>query len=151
MIQLATSIVWMFCSVMMSPDSSREEPPARSTALGVARPGMLGLVLEWVLGVIGGFTEHEPSDGAGMHATQGLDEELVRPGLEVHQEAQAVGRRLGRALLDRLAAGHVDRDGLGEVDVLSGSDGIRCLGRMEEGRALDGDRVEFLLEQAPVA
>jgi hypothetical protein len=34
--------------------------------------------------------------------------------------------------------------------VFSGSDGIGRLGRMEEGRALDGDRVEFLLEQSAV-
>ena len=87
MIQLATSSVWMFCSVMMSPDDSRTAPQARRRLSGSSER-VLGLRLERVLGVIRGLAEREAPDRAVVHATQGFDEQLVGPGLEVHEEAQ---------------------------------------------------------------
>ena len=55
------------------------------------------------------------------------------------------------ALADGQAAGHVDGDGLGDVDVLAGLDGGRRLLGMEVGRGLDDHGVELALQEFLVA
>ena len=111
---------------------------------------MLGLFLERVLCVIDGFAEGERPDGAAVHTSHGFDEQLVGPGLKIHEKAPPAGRGSSRTLFDRRAAWHIHGDRLGEVDVLARRYGVGRLRRVEYG-GVDSHRVQLLLEQPAVA
>ena len=91
------------------------------------------------------------ADLAVVHGLDGLLVELVGAGLEIHEEAELLRGGLLAALGDGEAAGHVHRDGLGQIDMLAGVDGRGGLLGMEVGRAFDDHGVELLLQQLAVA
>ena len=103
-----------------------------------------------IFGVVRRFAEDERAERTAVNAAHGFDERRGGTRLEIDQEASLAGRRLLRALLDRHAAGHVNGGGLGQVYVLAGGDGVGRLDWMEERRALNGDGVELLLQQAAI-
>ena len=71
-----------------------------------------------------------------MDALGGADEEFVVPGLEIDKHAEFAIRFAG-GLFDAQTAGHVDRDGLGQIDMLPRGQRILDLDRVEVRRAGD--------------
>src|SRR5207247_2061592 len=100
---------------------------------------------------VGRLAADDAADVAGTRALDGLPVERIGPGLEVDQEAPPHLRGLAPALLYQAAAGHVYRDRLGEVHVLSRLHRVFGLPGMEVGRALDHDRVDVALQHATIA
>jgi hypothetical protein len=88
--------------------------------------------------VIGALTEGKVAKGfLLMHAPQRLHVERVHPRLEIDQEAAFLLPGGLAAVLNAQAPRDVDRNGLGEIDVLAGVDaGGRLLG-VEVGRGND--------------
>ena len=114
-----------------------EDPVAQARRRGALR----GLRLQ-AAGVVVDVPEHRRADVAAMHARGRFAKERVAARLEVHEH---VARRPCGfdGTLDREAAGHVDRDRLGQVEVLAGlQHGNRLLG-MEVRRAFDGHGIEL--------
>ena len=85
-----------------------------------------------------------------MHGLHRVLIELVGARLEIHLEAELFRGGLLAALGNGLAAGHIDGNGLGEIDMLAGLDRGGGLFGMEIRRALDDDRVELLLQQLAI-
>ena len=63
------------------------------------------------------------------------------------KQSPFVGRLLA-ALLDGLAAGNIDGDRLGQIDMLTRGHGRLSLLGMEIGRRLDHDRIQVLFQQS---
>ena len=72
--------------------------------------------------VIGGLAGDHGADVAGMHAAHRFLIELAGSGLEIDQHHALLLGPLAARLGHRLAAGHVDGDRLGGVDVAAGID-----------------------------
>ena len=151
MIQFMTSSVWMFCSVMMSPEYSRERPHPRRHAFRGPRSGGFDLLEERILGVIGRLAEDERA-----RARRACTRRMASMNGSVARVWKST--RKHRWLAVAFAAlcsivmqpGTSTADRLGQVDVLARGHRVGGLDRMEERRALDRHRVELLLEQPAI-
>ncbi len=96
--------------------------------------------------MVGRLAEGEIAQGALVDSPDGLDVELVRPGLEIDEEAEPLFSRLAAALFDRDAAGHVDGDRLGDIDMLARGDAGGGLLGMKVRRRLDHQGIDARIE-----
>ena len=143
-------------NVLLGDDIAREQAidaPGAQAGFGVLRvlaqelvhagPRLTGLVI--------GLDGDELPELAVMHSLHRVLVELVGARLEIHLETELLRGGLLAALGDGLAAGDIDRNRLGEIDMLARVDSGGGLFGMEVRGALNDYRVELLLQQLAVA
>ncbi len=78
-----------------------------------------------------------------VHAADGLDIMGIGPRLEIDQKAAFFGSCRLAAGLNRLTSRHIDRNRLGQIDMLARIDGRLSLLGMKIRRRLNHDRIHF--------
>ena len=86
-----------------------------------------------------------------MDLADRFTEVLIGAGLEIDEEHLLVGGRALAGVGDGLAAGRIDGNGFGEIDMFAGVHGVGGLLRMEIRGRLDDYGVELAIEQALIA
>src|SRR2546427_10798260 len=134
------SITWMFCSTMMSPESTRSRTQFRSRRSAGAASGQGAID---VPGQIVGFGADDIAQRSRVDAADQLDKGRAVADLESHVQTELALGALPN-LADPFRAGGVHGDGFFQVHVLArGNDGFEVL-RMEVGRRRDDKRIHLL-------
>ena len=135
--------------VLLDDDVSRErdveDPVAHARGLGIG----IGLFAE-AAAVVVELAADRRADKAVVYALGGALEVFVHAGLEIHPGAKFAAYAF-RRVDDVHAAGHVHRDGLGEVKVLAGFERVNALRGMEIGRRDDRHGVHIARDELFVA
>ena len=130
----------MFCSVMTSPERARSRTQIAEPLLGGRQ---LALVFARRARVVDRLAGNHRSDVAGMDAADRLAIELVGPRLKVNEHHPLVLRGFLAGRGDGQAAGHVNGDRLGAIDVAAGAHARGRLLGMKIRRRNDGDGVRL--------
>ena len=100
---------------------------------------------------IPGLGHDERPHRALVNLPDRLAKMLIGAGLEIHQEHLLLRRGALARRGNRLAAGRIHRDRLGQIDMLARVHGGGGVYRVEIGRRLDDHRVELAFQQPLVA
>ena len=139
----------MFCSVMTSPERDAVDAPGSEPDFGIRGVfAQLGVTpLEHQAGLVFRINGDQLANAAVVDAGNDFLVGRHGAGLKINLERQLLLGGLPPALANRLAAGNIHGDGLGQINVFARLNGRRGLLGVKIGRALDGHGVHFLLQQ----